>query len=299
MTNPRHLLSIDDLDDDDVASVLARADDLAAGAAPAARGDRQLLALLFLASSMRTRVGFAAAGASVGLSALTIDELRFEDGMTAAETFADTIRVISGQAAAIVARTPFELDRKVIAREASVPVINGGDGWNEHPTQALIDLHAIATFAPATDALRIGIVGDLRMHVSRSLVRLLARRPIAELRLIAPPGRDDLGFELPEALRSCTLRADHWDTAGLDVIYLAGLPEGGGLLRLDDAGRGAFALDSKRVAALAPGAVVLCPLPRIDEISDDARDHPAVRVFEQSDLGHWVRTAVLEMLLGY
>lgn len=297
MTAARHLLAVGDLTDGEVESLFARADELAVGAGPANGGAGRVLALLFLSSSLRTRAGFAAAGAALGFSPLLVDELRFETGMTMAESFADTLRVVSGQSGAIVTRTPFELDRVLVERESLVPTINGGDGWDEHPTQALIDLYAIAKLAPPSDGIRIGLVGDLRMHVSRSLVRLLARHPIAELRLIAPPGRDDLGFDLPEALVGCTTRTDRWDTSGLGVVYLAGLPEGDGALHLDEAARRRYALDLDRARALDPATIVLCPLPRIDEIRDEARDHPAVRVFEQSDLGRWIRTAVLEFLV--
>ena len=297
-TPPLHLLSVDDLSDVFIERVSARADQLADGERPdPARGAGRSVALLFLASSLRTRFGFSAAAVDLGLTPLPLDELRWEEGMTQAESFADTLRVVGGLTDAIVARTPFELDRRIVAADCPVPFVNGGDGWNQHPSQALVDLCAIRRFRGEPQDLRIGIVGDLSMHVSRSLLQLLERTPPAALRLIAPSMRDEPGIERGGPLASVTERTTSWDTDGLDVVYLAGLPEGEGDHHLDASERAAYALTAERAEALDSEAIVLCPLPRIDEITDEARDHRSVRIFEQSDLGRAVRTALLELIL--
>lgn len=295
---PHHLLTVGDLDRTTVAELLCRADELRhAGQDVGELGRGRSASLLFLTPSLRTRTGHAAAAARLGLAPVTIDELRFGMGMSASETFADTLRVVSGLTDLVITRTPFQLDRSLVERESRAPVINGGDGGNEHPTQALIDLAAITAEAGPVDQLRVGMVGDLGMHAARSLVRMFELLPPVELRLIAPPGRDDPGFELLGPLAARTRRTDSWDTDGLDVVYMVGLPEGQGAARLDDEARALYALSADRVASLDSGAVVLCPLPRIDEISDGARYHPSVRMFQQSDRGLFVRMAVIERLL--
>jgi aspartate carbamoyltransferase catalytic subunit len=296
---PRHLLSVADLSDGEVLGLLARADELAIDPHRAVRiGAGRTMALLFLSSSLRTRVGHARAGVALGFSPISIDELRFETGMTSPESFRDSLRVVSGMSDLVVARTPFPIDRATVEQDCLVPFVNGGDGWNEHPTQALIDLYAITRLRGDIAGLRVGIVGDMRLHVSRSLVRLLERFPPRELRLIAPAGRGDLGLDDTEQRHERTTTRDRWDTADLDVVYLAGLPEGQGSLRLDEVERAAFALTKDRAEALDPEAIVLCPLPRIDEITDEARGHPQVKAFAQSDAGTAVRMAILEVVMA-
>lgn len=293
------LLDVDDLSPEAVTALFARAEEIrAAGGRRHAPGSVGTAALLFLAPSLRTRVGFAAAARMIGLDVVLIDELRWEPGMTQPESVGDTLRVVSGMVDVVVSRTPSELDRAMVRSACTVPFVNGGDGWNAHPTQALIDLHAMTLMRGRVEDQRIGIVGDLRMHVSRSLIRLFEWFPPRELRLVSPPGRDDPGLAMSGALKARVARRGAWDVEGLDVVYLAGLPEGAGPGRLRGPERAAFALTAARAQELSDETVVLCPLPRIDEIDDEALYHPSVRVFEQSDLGVAVRAAVLEHALA-
>jgi aspartate carbamoyltransferase catalytic subunit len=293
----RHILSVDDLDLAEIDGLLDRARAIRVGEEPSSDA-RGVLGLLFLSSSLRTRVGFAAAGARCGLAPVEIPELRWEAGMTTAESFEDSLRVITGMVDLLVVRTPFELDRQLVERNCAVPVISGGDGSNEHPIQGLIDLAAIETECGPVEELSIGIVGDLGMHVSRSLVKLLGHRPPGHLRLMAPATRDALGIDLPTALADRAVFRHALDLEGLDVVYVAGLPEGSGEERLDAHQRGEFAITPDSIRSLAPEAVVLCPLPMIDEVDRRLRDHHQVRVFEQSDRGTSIRMAVLEWALS-
>jgi aspartate carbamoyltransferase catalytic subunit len=288
----RHVLAVSDLSEADVDRVVQRAADLAAGASPDRR--RPLIATMFLSSSVRTRVGFSAAAARLGGSVVDASELRFGPEMSTSESFEDAVRVVSGMVDAIVVRVPFPLDRDTVARVAQCPVVNAGDEGGEHPSQALVDLAAVQRYAGPVDGLRVGLCGDLGMRAVSSLLRLLERRPPAALRLMAPAGRGprvDLG-RLAGLAEPSPVRFD-----GLDVLYLPGLPERGPGGALDREQRAAYALTGARLAELDAGAVVLSPLPVIDEIDDVARADERVRMFEQSDHGVHVRAALLELVL--
>jgi aspartate carbamoyltransferase catalytic subunit len=198
----------------------------------------------------------------------------------------------------IVVRPGQPLDRALVRAVSPVPVINGGDPGGEHPTQALIDLFAMERLAGPAGELHVGICGDLTLRATRSLLSLLSRLPPRRLTLIAPPGRRDHGVTLSAALASRTDLREKADFSDLDVLLLPGLPEGRGAGRLGAAERAAYALTAQTSGALGPEAVVLSPMPIIDEISDDLRDDRRVRMFEQSDLAVQVRMAVLQWMLA-
>ncbi|HWN60502.1 MAG TPA: hypothetical protein VNO25_07500, partial [Streptosporangiaceae bacterium] len=167
--------------------------------------------------------------------------------------------------------------------------LNGGDtgACGEHPSQALIDLYAIEQACGPVSELTVAICGDLRMRAVRSLVRLLARFPPRHLVTISDPRLADG----PEGI------AEHrvpWDVGDVDVLYVAGIPHGA----LDEPGRARLRVDRKALAALPPDAVVLSPMPVIDEIASTARSDPRIGMFRQSDDALFVRMALIEALLA-
>lgn len=293
----RLLLSVDDLTTGEVAAVLARAEELRSGDRRPRGTDPLLIGLLFASASLRTRVGFHAAVASLGGQAVDVGELRWSPEMSAAESFEDTLRTVSGITDLVVARTPFAQTRELLEPNLVGPLINAGDA-SEHPTQALIDLFGIELERGPIGDLDIGICGDLGMRAVQSLVRLLERFPPRSLALMAPEGRDALSFDLPPELSARCDRRSIADFSDVDVVYLAGLPAQGKAVDLDNDARRAFALTPERCAALRQEAVVVSPLPVIDEIDDSCRSDPRVRLWAPSDASVAVRAAVLELALG-
>jgi aspartate carbamoyltransferase catalytic subunit len=183
--------------------------------------------------------------------------------------------------------------------DAACALINGGDAQGEHPTQALIDLLAIEEEAGAVESLRIGLAGDLRARAAHSLVKLLDRRPPASLVLMAPKNRLLPDGFLGAELASRTEDLDRLSLDGLDVLYMVGLPEGEGDDALPVDVRGAFALDLRSIRQLPSAAVVLSPMPVIDEIAPNVKNDSRVRIFAQSDRGVAVRMACIEFCLGF
>jgi aspartate carbamoyltransferase catalytic subunit len=293
---PGHLLSIDDLSLADVDQILALAEGLDRGHVAGAVPGRSV-ALLFLEPSLRTRVGYSLAASRLGWSHVLLDDVKHVAGMLRAESFEDTLATVSGMVDVAVARAPLDLRRGEVGAAARCPLINGGDLF-EHPTQALVDLRAIEALRGPVPELRITVAGDPAGRVARSLLRLLARRCPAQLTVVAPERRpipDDLLVDLgPGVRRQSSLSVD-----GTDVVYLAGLPEGVGDDRLSAEERRACALTPALAATLPPGAIVLSPMPVIDEIDVAVRSDPRVRVLDQSDLGVGVRAAVLHHVVEW
>jgi aspartate carbamoyltransferase catalytic subunit len=284
----RVIVGVGDLGTEEIRHILSRATSLRAGAASQLTRP-PLVGLLFLEASLRTRVGFAAAAARLGGQSIDIAERR---GNTVAmpEGWADTLRVVSGNVDLVVARPGRPLDASRLCPLLVSSFLNGGDagGCGEHPSQALIDLYAIEQARGPVSELTVAICGDLRMRAVRSLVRLFARFPPRRLVAISDPRLADGDSDG---------HAEHrapWDVDDVDVLYVAGIPHGA----LDEPGRARLRVDRQALAALPPDAVVLSPMPVIDEIAATARSDPRIRMFQQSDDALFVRMALIEALLS-
>ena len=220
MNRLRHLGSIDDLSTEEILALLDRAEQLRQGATGEWRPGR-VLTLAFFESSTRTRVGFASAGARLGFVPIDLNAPRHSAGMSAQESLSDTIRVVSAYSDLLVLRHPSRSAWETAMEVAQCPMINGGCGAGEHPSQALIDLFAIRRAFGRLSGLRVGIVGDIAgSRAVHSFVRGLQRFGQAELRLMGPESR------LGDARFAGASYGTALDLEGLDVVYMAGLPAG-------------------------------------------------------------------------
>jgi aspartate carbamoyltransferase catalytic subunit len=297
----RHLGSIDDLMTDEVIAILDRAEELRTGAPPRSHVG-QVLTLAFFQSSTRTRIGFASAGIRLGFGAVDLWADRYEASMSSPESLSDTIRVVSAYSDVMVLRHSLADAWATAIAVARCPVINGGNGFGEHPTQALVDLFAIRRAMGRLEGLAVGIVGDVRgSRSAHSLLKGLARFGPQEIRLMGPESMvdstaaDAWAAGLPRG--QVTVRHD-LHLRDLEIVYVAGLPEGPGARRLDAAARARFALTRELLCDLPETVAVLCPLPRIDEIATEVDEDRRARYFDQSDDALWVRMAVLEQMAG-
>ena len=299
MSLPRVLFDVGDVGEEAIATLLARAAALASGSCPPRALDGKVVALCFAQPSTRTRVGFAAAAARLGGAAVDVAGPKFQDGMDGPESFADTARVLGDYCAIVVLRHSSAAAVREFADAAAVPVINGGAGRIAHPTQALIDLYAIHQRFGSAAGLRIGIAGDLiTSRTGRSLFNLLLRVRPSEIRLMAPTGRhwDDVDGRVSAGI--VARRDDCW-LDGLDVLYVAGMPPGGGEEKLSSAVREDFYLDPARLAQLPPTSIVLCALPRTGDIDPSVDGDSRSQYFQQSANGLFVRMALLEAYAGW
>jgi len=294
---PGSLLRIGELTRESVLGLLDRAEWLRANRCgwPSLAG--RVVGMFFFQPSTRTRLGFTAAAVRFGAGTVDLLESRFAEGMSRPESAEDTVRSVSTYFDALVLRHPDACVVQCAAASADIPVINAGAGDDEHPTQALIDLFALRRLNPELTGLRIGVVGDLAASRSaHSLLRALDFFPPAEVRLISPPERR-LATELRSSLAYPTEELDRLALGGLDVVYIAGLPEHCGADHMPAPARARYRLTPERIRELNPDAAILCPLPRIDEIDPAVDDDPRARYFAQSRDGLFVRAAVLERAL--
>lgn len=286
----RLVLSIDDLSDAEIRQILERAAELQAGAAGGGEGRSRVVGLLFGETSLRTRVGFAAAAAHLGWHTIDIHERRHSPS-SMIESWGDTLRTLSGYLDVLVARPGERLERSLLETHLRIPFVNaGGVGPEaEHPSQALIDVFSVEQELGPVGKLQIAVCGDLRMRAVRSLLRLLARRQPKRVVLVTVPDLID-PVPLPSPLKELVEWREPWDLDGVDVLYVVGIPH----QAIPEARRDTLRVTATALEALPAGAIVLSPLPIIDEIDAPARLDPRVRMFEQSDRALFVRMAVLE-----
>lgn len=251
--------------------------------------------VLFLSSSLRTRVGFEVAALRLGGATVHHTDLRWDPKMSDAESFADTVRTMAGLVDVLVIRANVDLANELAGLDVACPVICAGD-LTSHPVQALADLFAIEQMRGPVHDQRIAVVGDLTMRAARSFLHLLERFPPAELLLVAAPGREPPGI-LSDDLRKRVRFGGMDEIVACDVISMAGLPPHREHAFVDGGQRAGYVLTEQLLAQCRPSAVVLSPMPVIDEISPTARLDARVRLFEQNALSVRVRMAILESAL--
>lgn len=276
-----------DWSDDEINAVLLRAGELADGGQPRQLTDL-VVGMCFFQTSLRTRVGFEVAAHRLGAKFVEVVERR-SSAESMPEPIEDTIRVVSGYCDALIVRSPRPSQELSAAALPGKIWLNAGDS-TEHPTQALIDLFTIERLTGDLSNTHVAIVGDLRMRSVRSLLALFDRKPPAALSVATDA---QLGVSsLPGSVTVVETAADIAHL-GPGVVYLAGIPH----RAVNEDVRTRLRFDRDSLARLGAGTVVLSPLPLIDEVASNAREDPHIRWFDQSDLGLFVRIAVLELLL--
>ncbi len=306
----RDIVAIGDLTRAEIEAVLAQAARFhEADRADAHRGkyarllDGYRLATIFYEPSTRTRLSFESAMSRLGGDVLAVAEARTSSSAAKGETLQDTGRMLSGYADAIAMRHPEKGSARQMAEGASVPVINGGDGTGEHPTQALLDLYTILQEKGHLDGLTVGLVGDLKHgRTVHSLAKALALWPV-QLVCVAPaplamPGEVLQDLEQRGRAPHAT---DDLQAAGreCDVLYVTRIqkerfPDQASY----DAVKGGYVVDRALVEQGKSGLTIMHPLPRVDEIATDADTLPGAAYFRQAANGVFVRMALLAMVLG-
>ncbi|MDA1194631.1 MAG: aspartate carbamoyltransferase [Planctomycetota bacterium] len=269
------------------------------GLAPTLSG--RVLGTLFFEPSTRTRLSFESAMLRLGGSVLGFADARISS-LSKGESLVDTIQVVEGYCDAIVLRHPSEGAARLAAETARIPVINGGDGSNQHPTQTFLDLYTIREAAGRLDGLKVGFMGDLRYgRTVHSLTEALLHFDV-ELKFIGPEN-----LRLPRDLRDhlrrhgrSGLEVENLQDAGdLDVLYMTRIqkerfPDPMDYERI----RNAYRVDRAALAPFGPDLKVLHPLPRVNEVAPDVDSLPGALYFRQTRNGVTVRMALLHLLLG-
>jgi aspartate carbamoyltransferase catalytic subunit len=262
------------------------------------------MAALFYEPSTRTRLSFEAAMLRLGGQTMGTDNAREFSSAAKGETLEDTIRIVSGYADVIVLRHNEEGAAKRAAAMSTVPIINAGDGPGQHPTQALLDLYTIREELHRIDGTRIAMVGDLANgRTVRSLTYLLSKFRDIKIWFVAPPPvamRDDLKAHLTEH-NIPWIETEDLDSVlpEVDVVYQTRIQKE----RFADpaayeAVKGIYKIDNRTLDLMRKYAIVMHPLPRVDEIAPEVDSDPRAAYFRQAHNGVHIRMALLDRLLG-
>lgn len=264
--------------------------------------DGKILAVLFFEPSTRTRMSFSSAMMRLGGKILNLGSVE-ASSIAKGETLSDTIRVISGYADAIVLRHPKEGAARLASEVATVPVINGGDGAGQHPSQTLLDLFTIRK-SMRLENIDVGLQGDLRYgRTVHSLADALTKYNNIRLHTIAPEGLDlpnHLKQDLTDAGMEIIVHESIEEALPeLDVLYVTRLQRE----RFPDPAAFANFAATYRVTPdllerAKPSMIVLHPLPRVDEIDPAVDSLPCAKYFQQAHYGVPVRMAMLHEVMS-
>ncbi len=261
----------------------------------------QTLGYLFFEPSTRTRLSFQAAMALLGGTSLGIADVK-SSAIQKGESLADTVRIMSLYSDVLVLRHTLDGSSRFAAEVSSKPVINAGSGTEEHPTQAIQDLFTIKKERKKIDGLKIGIVGDLKY--GRTVYSLLyaLRNYDVEVYLISPEAlkiRPDSIYEIKKELSftETTNIEEHIDD--LDVVYVTRIqkerfPDEEEYLKV----KGSYVIGLDMLQKMKDDAIILHPLPRVDEISTDVDKTKQAKYFEQAEYGKFTRAALLGLILN-
>ena len=296
----RDILSTRDFTREEILFVLDAARRFEGESRPLLAG--RVLATLFFEPSTRTRLSFESAmkrlgGSTIGFADPTVSSA------AKGETLHDTVRVVEGYCDAIVIRHPREGAARVAAEATRLPVINGGDGSNQHPTQTFIDLYTIREAQGRADGLHIGFLGDLKYgRAAHALITAAAALGnhltlVSPVELRLPPS---ILEEIKEAGGRATQTADlEAAIRDLDVLYVTRIQQE----RFPDPMeyervRNAYRVDRRALELGKKGLSVLHPLPRVREIDPDVDSMEGALYFRQAHNGVTVRKALLALLMG-
>jgi aspartate carbamoyltransferase catalytic subunit len=299
-----NLISIHDLDRKTIDHILDTAAKMETVAVKRSKDlDSKIMAALFFEPSTRTRLSFESAMLRLGGSVLGFAEAGVSSAGGKGETLADTIRTVERYADVIVIRHPLDGSARVAAEFSSIPVINAGSGSEEHPTQALLDLYSIQKMKGKIDGLSISLCGDLKYgRTVHSLGMGLSHYDV-KIKLAAP-----------QALRMKPAIIEQMKKSGADVVEVESVEEA--VKDVDvvyttriqkerfpdvreyDKVKDRFRITSDELDLMQKDAIILHPLPRVDELDSDIDNTPHAKYFDQVYNGVILRMAVLKLILG-
>ena len=262
----------------------------------------QVVASLFFEPSTRTRLSFETAINRLGARVITMANAA-SSSVSKGETLADTIRTIDGYVDVIIMRHPMKGSAKIAAENAVHPVINGGDGAGQHPTQALLDLYTIRKEKGVLDGHTVTFLGDLKngrtVHSLGYFMNLYKNKMI-----FVSPKSLKMPTEITAELRS--LGAEIEETEDVekalsvsDIVYVTRVQRERFKNPEDyEKVKGLYVINRAMIGKAKKGITILHPLPRVDEISTDVDDYEGAAYFRQAHNGLYVRMALLSLVTG-
>ena len=304
MNSTKSLIDILQLTTEEIDELIAKATDIIENpAAYAHKCDGKILATLFFEPSTRTRLSFESAMLSLGGHVLGFSEAQ-SSSAAKGESVADTVRTVSCYSDIIAMRHPKEGAPLVAAMHSLVPVINGGDGGHNHPTQTLTDLLTIHHEKGHFNDLTVGFCGDLKFgRTVHSLISALSRYPGVKIVLVSPEE-----LKLPSYVKKEVLQKNNVEYVQttdlesvmpeLDILYMTRVQRERffneeDYLRLKDS----YILTPEKLRTAKSDLCILHPLPRVNEISVAVDKDPRACYFKQVRYGRYIRMALIMKLL--
>lgn len=297
----KHILSATQFTRPELDSILSRAVEmekiLKSGGSEILKG--HILAALFYEPSTRTRLSFESAMLRLGGSVISETDVTFSS-ITKGEVMEDTIRIVGGYSDVIVIRTKHKGEAKFASHYSPVPILNGGDGAGEHPTQSLLDLYTISKHHDiGNKPLTVSFVGDLKHgRTVHSLTTILRHYDGVKINFVAPEV-----IQIPEeyvtSSDSCYTSLTDQTLIESDVIYDTRMQKE----RFDDqadyaAVKDSFIFTPAMVSKMPSDGILMHPLPRVNEIQQAVDSLPQACYFEQALNGVPIRMALMADVLG-
>ena len=299
---PKSLISIHDFTKEEMLHVLSIAQEFEKNKVQPILRDK-VIATLFFEPSTRTRLSFETASNRLGARVIGFSDAG-NTSVSKGETLKDTIKMVSNYVDLIVMRHPLEGAARYASEVASVPVINAGDGANQHPSQTMLDLYTINQTQGRLTDIKINMVGDLKY--GRTVHSLLQAMSHFE---------PDFTFTAPDELMMPQEYKDFLNAKGIlyretrelegnindcDILYMTRVQQERFTDPMEyEKVKNTYNLTASMLAGAKENMKILHPLPRVTEIAQDVDDTPHAYYFKQAENGVYVRMAIIAYLLGY
>ncbi len=301
--NRRDIISILDFSRSDLESLFDLAGKISERPNSVRRSlENKIVATAFFEPSTRTRLSFTTAALKLG--GKVIDLSPDASSVMKGESLPDTVRMLESYSDLIVMRHPSEGAALLASEISASPVINGGDGSQHHPTQAMLDLFTIMKLKGHVAGLNYAVVGDIRYaRTAASLLYALSKFKTKKVYLVSPESlqpRTEVKVKIDElGLRTESLENLEEVISELDVIYLTRIQKE----RFPDVSeyekvKGSYEITKNLIAKAKKGSIVLHPLPRTNELPSEVDTLPNAAYMKQAEWGVPVRMAILDLVIG-
>lgn len=259
----------------------------------------KIAGLLFFEPSTRTEQSFRSAAQKIGMGIIGFNDPE-STSIHKGETFSDTIRIMDSYADILIIRHPQAFSAKKAAEVADIPVINAGDGPNQHPTQTLLDLYTIWKQFGRLDNLKVAMVGNQKHYrTMHALTVALFKFKGNKIYGISPEG-----LEMPDEFKQDGFKDVPIDMRDLnktlkevapDVVYAGRIPKE---YMEGDSKKYKYQINIETMDYLPKHTIMMHPLPRVDELDPNLDKHPNAIYFSQARNGLYIREALLSLVLG-
>ncbi len=302
MKKINHIIESQQFDIKLINSIFTSADKLEKKADSSLKG--KVMASVFYEPSTRTRFSFESAMLHLGGNVITTENAKEFSSAVKGETLEDSTRVISNYADVIVMRHYEQGASMRAAAVSTIPIVNAGDGAGQHPTQALLDLYTIKRELGKIDGVTVAFVGDLKNgRTIRSLSYLLGKYKNTKIYFVSPKALA-VGNDIKEYLAKHKTSYEELEDLDLvlpkvDVLYQTRIQKERFKTEKEyKKYKGCYKIDLKTVAKMKAKAIIMHPLPRVDELSSEVDSSPKAAYFKQVKYGLLVRMALLKYVLG-